>query len=197
MTLLVQPHYTAEEYLRLERAADHKSEFLDGRIYAIAGGSREHDYVAGSLYAELRALLRGRSCDVFSGNMRVKVSPAGLYTYPDVSALCGEAQFDDGHVDTLLNPSVIIEVLSESTERYDRGKKFGLYRKLQTLREYILVAQDVPHIEQYVRQGELWTFGEINGLESALAIPTLDCTIPLASIYERVRFPAPEDREVK
>ena len=195
MSPLAQPIVTAEEYLRLERAADHKSEYWNGRIYAMAGASRWHDLIAGSIYSELRQQFRGRPCEMYSSEVRVKVSASGLYTYPDVSALCGEAIFEDFHGDTLLNPAVIVEVLSDSTEKYDRGEKFAQYRRLDSLREYILVSQDRPRVEQYVREGQLWTFQEIGRMDAAVTIEAVGCTIPLAEIYDRVEFPAPEARE--
>src|SRR5919198_4874617 len=124
---LIPPDYTPEEYLALERAARHKSEYVNGRIYALAGASRAHNLIVVNVSAELRAQLRGRPCETYASDMRVKVSQTGLYTYPDVVVVCGEPRFEDAQVDTLLNPTVIIEVLSESTESYDRGEKFAHY----------------------------------------------------------------------
>lgn len=195
MSTLAHRIYTPDEYLRLERAADHKSEFVNGRIYAMSGASRWHNFIAGSVYAELRAQLRGRPCEVYSSDMRVKVSASGLYTYPDVSALCGEALLEDSHNDTLLNPSVIVEVLSASTASYDRGEKFAHYRSLDSVREYILISQNLPRVEQYVRTGELWMLNAINGLDASVSIETLGCTLALADIYERVEFPPVLERE--
>ena len=195
MSPLAQPIYTPDEYLRLERAADHKSEFVNGRIYAMVGSTRWHNFIAGSVYAELRAQLRGRPCEVYSSDMRVKVSATGLYTYPDVSALCGEALIEDSRGDTLLNPSVIVEVLSDSTEKYDRGGKFAHYRSLDSLREYVLILQNLPRVEQYVRDGELWTLKAINGLDASICIEILGCTLALADIYDRVEFPPIVERE--
>ena len=184
MSTLAHRIYTPEEYLRLERAADHKSEFVNGRIYAMVGSTRWHNFIAGSVYAELRAQLRGRPCEVYSSDMRVKVSASRVYTYPDVSALCGEARIEDIHGDTLLNPSVIVEVLSDSTANYDRGEKFAYYRNLDSLREYILSSQNLPRVEQYVRTGDLWMLKAIDGLNASLSIETLGCTLALADIYE-------------
>lgn len=195
MTPLARPSCTPDEYLRRERSADHKSEYVNGRIYAMVGTSRWHNFIAGGVYSELRAQLRGRPCEVYSGEMRVKVSTTGMYTYPDVSALCGEAQIEHRHVDTLLNPSVVVEVLSDSTEKYDRGEKFAHYRRLDSLREYILIPQDLPRIEQFVRHDELWTMREVNGLDATLTIETLGCTLRLADIYDRVEFPPSGERE--
>jgi Uma2 family endonuclease len=120
--------------------------------------------------------------------MRVKVAPTGMYTYPDLVALCGEPRFEDGHVDTLLNPSVIIEVLSPSTEAYDRGEKFAHYRRLETLREYVLVAQDKVRVEHYRREGEQWVLSEISDPRGTLHLPSVDCHVEVGAIYEKLDF---------
>lgn len=189
MTPLAQPVHTAEEYLRLERAADHKSEFVNGRIYAVSGASRRHNLIVGNVFAEVRAQLRGRPCEAYVNDMRVKVRQTGLYAYPDLVALCDEPLFEDQVLDTLLNPSVIVEVLSPSTEGYDRGEKFAHYRRLDSLREYVLISQDRARVEAYVRNGDSWTFTEMGDLESSLTLQALGCTIPLADVYDRVDFP--------
>lgn len=195
MAPLAQPRYTADEYLRLERAADHRSEFVNGRIYAMSGASRRHNLLVVNLSREISAQLRGRSCESYVSDMRVKVGQTGLYTYPDLAALCDEPVFDDDHVDTLVNPAVIIEVLSESTEKYDRGEKFAHYPRLDSLREYILVSQNLPRVEKYVRHGEHWLLTEVDGLDASLDIESLGCTVSLADIYDRVEFPAAGERE--
>lgn len=192
MPPLAQQTYTAAEYLRLERSAGHKSEFVNGRIHAMTGASRAHNLIAGNIFGEIRARLRGRPCEVYVNDMRVKVRQTGLYTYPDVAAVCGEPQFEDDAVDTLLNPSVIVEVLSDSTEKYDRGTKFSHYRRLESLREYILISQDGPSVEKFVRANELWTLEEISGHGAVLTIESLDCSVSLADIYDRVEFPPGE-----
>src|SRR5437667_1934288 len=130
MSSVAKQNYSAEQYLALEREAEYKSEYINGQIYAMAGASREHIAIATNLIGELHAQLKGRPCRVYNSDMRVRVKPTGMYTYPDVAALCGEPRFDDEQVDTLTNPSVIIEVLSPSTEAYDRRGKFSHYRKL-------------------------------------------------------------------
>jgi Uma2 family endonuclease len=191
MSQLAERVYTAKEYLALERAADHKSELVNGRIYAMAGASVPHNLIVLNLSAEIRARLRGGPCSVLVNDMRVKVGPTGMYTYPDVVALCDPPELEDAHGDTLLNPAVIIEVLSDSTEKYDRGEKFAHYRKLETLREYILVAQDKIRIEQYVRHGEHWMLGEISDPADTLRIETLGCEIALRDIYDRVELASP------
>src|ERR1043166_9688652 len=130
------------EYLDLERRADIRSEYIDGRMYAMSGASRPHSLIVGNFFRELSSQFRSRRCEAHANDIRLKVSPTGMYTYPDIVAVCGEARFEDKHVDTLLNPTVIVEVLSESTERYDRGEKFAHYRRLESLRAFVLVAQD-------------------------------------------------------
>jgi Uma2 family endonuclease len=193
MNPIAQPRSTPEEYLVRERKAQYRSEYVGGRAYAMAGASRAHNLVAGNVFAELRAQLRGRPCEAYVSDMRVKVSRTGLYTYPDVVAVCGEPRFEDGHVDTLLNPTLIVEVLSESAEGYDRGEKFSHYRRLESLREYVLVAQDRMRVEHYAWQGEHWMLTEISDPDGVLALPSLDCTVSIHGIYERVEFPSADD----
>jgi Uma2 family endonuclease len=195
MSTVTRRRYTPEEYLALERTAEYKNEYVNGRIYAMTGASREHNLIAGNVFGELRTRLRGRACEVYMGDMRVRVSPTGLYTYPDVVALCGEPRFEDSHVDTLLNPTVIVEVLSPSTEAYDRGEKFAHYRRLETLSEYVLVAQDKMRVEHYRRDGEHWVLTEISDPEGVLSLLAVGCEIPLREIYERVEFDG-SDRDV-
>jgi len=192
MAVRMQQRSTPEEYLALERKAEYKSEYLNGFIFAMAGASREHDRIAVNVIAGIHAQLRGRPCEVFSSDMRVKVSPTGLYTYPDTSVLCGEARFEDTEVDTLLNPSVIVEVLSESTEAYDRGKKFAHYQSLESLTDYVLIAQDEARVEHFVRQGEQWLLTVTSDLNAVLRLASIGCELPLREIYDRVKFPESE-----
>lgn len=184
-----QLRYTPEEYLMRERQAEYKSEYLAGEIFAMSGASERHNLIAGNIFAAFHAQLRGRPCRAYVNDMRVKVSTTGLYTYPDVVALCGEPQFDDEQKDTLLNPTVIVEVLSPSTEAYDRGGKFGHYRKLASLAEYVLVSQEESHIEHYVRQPDnQWLLSEASGLQEAVQLPSINCTLALSEVYEKVTF---------
>jgi Uma2 family endonuclease len=178
--------YTPAEYLKLERAAETKSEYLNGEIVAMAGASLAHILVTGNIFGELRQLLRGTGCRALANEMRVRVSHTGLYTYPDVVVACPPLLFEDAEVDTLLNPSVIFEVLSPSTELYDRSEKFAQYRRLDSLREYILVAQDKARVERFVRQGDLWVFSEVTGLDAILPLDAIACSIRLTDIYENV-----------
>jgi Uma2 family endonuclease len=184
-------YYTPEEYLALERHAEFKSEYVDGRIIAMTGATAPHNRIAGSVYAELRARFRNRSCHAFIGDMRVQIENGRRYTYPDVAALCGDPKFLDGTLDTLQNPALIVEVLSPTTEAYDRGEKFLHYRTIETLQEYVLVAQNQPLVERYVRNGQFWTLSTISGLDEEVEFTSVGCTIPLREIYENVEFPAP------
>lgn len=178
--------YTAEKYLALDRAAPFKSEFHDGHIYAMVGASREHNLISVNISRELSLQLKGRPCETYANDMRVKGARANKYHYPDVAVVCGRPELEDEHGDTLLNPTVLIEVLSDSTEAYDRGEKFADYRKLPSLREYLLVAQHTPWIERYVRQGEVWILTEAEGLESSMAIESIGCTLALREVYDKV-----------
>jgi Uma2 family endonuclease len=179
--------YTAEEYLALERQAQYKSEYCAGEIFAMAGASRWHNLIVANVIGELRLQLKGRPCTTYPSDMRVKISPTGLYTYPDVTVVCGEAQFEDTRQDTLLNPTLIVEVLSESTEAYDRGGKFAHYRKLPTLLDYVLITQTKPHIEHYIRQPDhRWLLEEAEDLRSTIHFPAIDCHLSLAEAYDKV-----------
>lgn len=178
--------YAAEEYLALERASPYKSEFVDGEIYAMTGASRAHNLIGVNIARDLSAQLKGRPCETYVNDMRVKAAKARSYHYPDVVVVCGQPELEDGESDTLLNPTVLIEVLSPSTEAYDRGKKFANYRKISSLREYLLVSQDIARIELFRRQGELWILTETEGLDSSIALEAVGCTLSLREVYERV-----------
>ncbi len=182
--------YTPAEYLALERAAEYKSEYIDGHIVAMSGVTRQYDRIAGDTFASLHAQLGDGPCEIFSSDPRVTSVVTGRYTYPDVSVVCGDAEFEDDQLDTLLNPAVIIEVLSPSTEAYDRGSKFAGYRSIPSLREYVLIAQDRPSVEHYLRQGEQWLLTAATDLDASVALPTIGCELRLAEVYRRVRFPA-------
>jgi Uma2 family endonuclease len=185
----VTPRCTPEQYLAMERKASFKSEYYNGFITAMAGTSREHSLIAGNVSGEIREQFKNRSCEVHASDMRVLVSPTGLYTYPDVVAVCGEPRFLDDEVDTLLNPTMIVEVLSPTTESYDRGAKFAHYRRLASLQEYVLIAQDQVRVELYTRQGDGWLLTELSQLDQTLRLSSIDCEVPLREIYAKVRFP--------
>jgi Uma2 family endonuclease len=186
---LAQPLATPAEYLAAERRSREKNEYVNGRIYAMAGASRVHNLIVGNLFAELRSQLRGRPCEAYVNDMRVKVQRTGMYTYPDVAAVCGDPGMEDEHLDTLLNPSVIVEVLSPSTESYDRGEKFAHYRRLESLQEYVLVAQVTPRVEHFRREGDHWVLTELDGTDAEVALSSVGCVLALGDIYDRVVFP--------
>lgn len=184
-----KPHITPEEYLARERSAEYKSEYYNGEIFAFAGASREHNLIAGNIYSNLHQQLRKKNCEVYPSDMRVKVTATGLYTYPDVVIVCGRPQFEDEKKDILLNPFVIFEVLSPTTENYDRGTKFTHYRTISSLTDYILVAQDSIHVEHYVRQSDrTWLFSEYKSAEEKIQIESVGCELLVEEIYEKVEF---------
>ena len=178
---------TEEQYLAVERAAEFKSEFLDGVMYATSGGSPRHSSLAVNVVAQRHATLRGSQCKPFNSDLRVRVSPR-MYAYPDVSVVCGKLQLAD-EKDVLLNPIVIFEVLSPSTEQYDRGVKFQLYRTIPSLREYILVDQNRVQVEQYVYQdASTWILRDHQGLDAELKLDSIGASLPLRLIYDGVDF---------
>lgn len=177
---------TDEEYLALERQAETKSELRDGVMVAMSGASYPHNRLVGNLVGLLWQQLKGRPCSVCPSDMRVHVPATGLYTYPDALVVCGEPELRDGHMDTLLNPVLLIEVLSPSTEAWDRGRKLEQYRTIPSLAEILLVSQKEPRIEQHVRAGAGWTSSVVTGLESRLALPSLGLELALAEVYDKV-----------
>jgi Uma2 family endonuclease len=188
MTAQPKPFITEEMYLEQERRSIAKHEYYNGAIYAMAGASEQHNLIALNIAAALHALLRGRTCRTYPSDMRVKVMRTGLNTYPDFSIVCGQSQFTDTtRRDTLINPTVIIEILSPSTERYDRGMKFQHYRTINSLQEYILVSQDKLQIERFVRQeNNEWVFSEAIGIEATLPISSIQGMLALRDVYEQV-----------
>jgi len=180
-------YVTPEEYLAFERDAEYKNEYFDGEIYAMTGASRKHNLIAGNVFTALKQLLREKPCEIYISDMRVKILAANLYTYPDVAVVCGESQFEDDAVDTLLNPTLIVEVLSNSTASYDRTTKFGYYRTLASVTEYLLVAQNSYHVEHYTKQTDgRWLLADMRGLESRIELASVECTLALGEIYDRV-----------
>ena len=201
MSALPKSFLSAAEYLAAERAAETKSEFFDGEMFAMAGTTKIHARIVMNLSRELSARLKGRTCEPFATDLRVKVEANGLYTYPDLVVVCGEQHFEDDQLDSLLNPTLIVEVLSESTERYDRVKKFDLYRALPSLQEYVLVSQSEPRVEQFLRQpnGD-WNLRVTTDPAALVTLPSIACEIPFAEIYDRVEFlpvaaPEPDPRQ--
>ena len=187
-TPAAQAVFTPEEYLTRERKALTKSEYRNGHIYAMPGASREHNLITVNVTGEFYIQLRNRTCEVYPSDMRVKVSSTGRYTYPDVVVVCEEPQFEDSHFDTLLNPTVLVEVLSPSTAAYDRGEKFAAYQKLDSLCEYVLIAQDSVCVEHYLRQEEDWNLTEFRSLDDVFSLVSIGCELSLQAIYAKVQF---------
>jgi Uma2 family endonuclease len=179
-----------EEYLALERHADFRSEYYAGEMFAMAGASWEHSLIKDNLARAVGNNLASSHCHVLTSDLRVKVSPTGLYTYPDIVIVCDKPEFEDKHFDTLLNPQILIEVLSDSTEKNDRGTKSAHYRRLTSLKEYVLVAQDRLFVERYVRQPDgSWLLTEFNGLDAVFSFGTIAAPVALADIYRGVELP--------
>ena len=193
MSALPVPYISPEQYLEIERKAEFKSEYFSGQMFAMAGASRPHNVIVGNLIRRLGNALDGQPCETYPSDMKVLVSANGLFTYPDVTVACGEPQFLDLNGDVLLNPLVIIEVLSDSTEAYDRGGKFALYQRLESLQEYVLVSQNEACVERYVRQAAgQWLYSRVDGLEASVTLEAVSISLPLAEIYARVVFPPDE-----
>ncbi|HVN64015.1 MAG TPA: Uma2 family endonuclease [Candidatus Binataceae bacterium] len=182
---------TEEEYLALDRAAEVRSEYFNGEMFAMSGGSMRHAQLQGNIFGELYNALRGGACRAYGSDFRVRVSPGRMYTYPDVTVVCGKPLLADERQDVLLNPVVIFEVLSPSTEQYDRGLKLQYYRRIESLSDYILVDQNQIHIEQYTRgDAGVWTLRDYQNLEEELRIPSIGVALALGRIYDRVELPA-------
>jgi Uma2 family endonuclease len=178
---------TPEQYLELEHKAEIRSEYFQGEVFAISGAQVSHNRIVTNLVGMLYQHFRRRPCHVYSHDMRVRVNATGLYTYPDVLVVCGEEQIQHAETDTLLNPTFIAEVLSPSTEAYDRGKKFDHYKPIESLREYLLVASDRVHADLFTRQPDgRWMLTSADGMESSLGIESIDCQIAIADVYEKV-----------
>ena len=186
--------YTPEEYLELERQADVRHEFLDGEIYAMAGGSKRHNGISVNVIRLLGNQLLEDDCSVYGSDMRVKITSTGKYTYPDVVAVCGEEFFEDESEDTLLNPMLIVEVLSKSTEAYDRGGKFEYYQTISTFSEYVLIAQEPFRVEQFVRKDKnVWTYFEFRKPDEVVKLNSINCKLLLKDIYHKIQQKFPKE----
>ena len=178
-----------DEFLVWERAEEFRHEYRDGLIVAMSGARRAHNLISVNMASELRTALKDRDCEIYASEMRVWVPKTRLYTYPDIVVVCGEPQFVDDEFDTLLNPIVVVEILSESTEGYDRGLKFQNYRSIDSLKEYVLVSQDKASVEKYVKHGDgFWMLSEASGLDNGITLETIDCTLSLTDVYDKVNF---------
>lgn len=185
-----KPFVTPEEYLRLEREAPYRSEYYGGEIFAMAGGSPTHSLLTMNIGGELRSRLKGNRCAPYDSNLRIFVPADGLYTYPDASVICGPLELVPGADDMITNPTLIVEVLSDSTEAYDRGKKFAHYRALPSFAEYVLVSQKEPLVEVFFRMADgTWQLTPTRGREAIVRLQSLGIELPLAEVYDRVEFP--------
>ena len=191
MLQLNKKYYTLEEYLELDHFSEEKIEYWDGNVFTLAGASNVHDQIQSNTHFALRLKLRNKPCRVFLSEMRVKVPAYSPYRYPDLSALCGEARFENlGKQELLVNPSLIIEILSDSTAEFDYGYKFTYYKSIESFTEYVLIAQDRPHVAQFIKQNETdWLMREFNDLEAKFYLSSLDCELELTEVYEGVTFP--------
>lgn len=191
MQALKNQIYTLEEYLELDHENEERIEFWDGHILTLAGASNNHDKIQGNSYFALRSKLQGKPCRVFLSEMRVKVPEYAPYRYPDLSALCGEAKFEKlGKQELLVNPSLIVEILSDSTADFDRGYKITYYKSIESFTEYILIAQDRPHVTQFVKQDDnSWLNHEFNDVNDQFYLASLDCEMALTELYQDVMFP--------
>ena len=189
MSTVEKPFYTFEQYLKIERARDYKSEYFAGEIFAMAGGTENHSVVASNVNRIIGQQLLDRPCKVYTSDMRVKVQATGLTTYPDISAHCGKSEFIDDVRDTLLNPQLIVEVLSPSTESYDRGKKFEHYRKIESLQDYVLISQDRMLVECFSRGSDgSWSMRDASVCGQSIRLASLGCDLPLDEVYSKVEF---------
>jgi Uma2 family endonuclease len=187
MSRQVKTYISEEEYLAIERAAEYKNEYVNGEIFAMTGASRKHNVISGNIFGELRERLKGKPCEIYHSDMRVKAPAARSYVYPDVVVVCGNPQFEDGFIDTLLNPTLVVEVLSKSTGSYNRLAKAAYYRTIESLTEYLLVAQEEYRVEQYVKQVDgRWLLSDVRSLESVLELKSIDCSLALRDLYNKV-----------
>jgi len=186
MASLPKYDVSPEEYLALERKAEFRSEYIDGVVYALAGGSERHSLMAANIIISLGGQLRSRPCRVYTSDLKVSTPNLQRFFYPDLSVVCGETKFAVDQKDVILNPILIVEVSSESTAAYDRGKKFLSYQQIDSLQEYLLVSQDEILVEGYARQGnDRWLYTKVAGLDGVLTLPSLNCELALKDIYDK------------
>ena len=188
MSAVPEPYVSLEDYFHLEETSGIKHEYYQGTLFAMTGASENHNLITAAVLSTLHVQLNGKSCRPYPSDFRLKIEAANLYTYPDLSVICGKTQFADGRKDMFLNPTVLIEVLSESTEAYDRGKKAALYRTIPSLREYLFISQDCPGVERYRRHDHSWLFDEFSALDEQVPLDSIGCTLSLAAIYQQVQW---------
>lgn len=189
MTTQTVTYVTPEEYLAAERLSETRSEYLDGGVYPMTGGTVNHNQITINLILELGAQLRSSNCRVHATDLKLGLPDSRKFFYPDVMVVCGELQYHDERRDVILNPDIVIEVLSSSTEAFDRGAKFRAYRTIESLKEYVLVSQDKPLVEQYLKNGDgSWQYTAVEGLESSLALASVECRLNLGAVYDKVDF---------
>jgi len=191
MSLAPKHHLSFDDWLEGERASmEGRSEYVGGEVFAMTGASVAHNAIVGNIFGQLWTQMKGRPCQVYANDLKVRIRSANAGKYPDLIALCGEHQFQDGRRDVLLNPSLICEVLSDSTEAYDRGDKFAIYRQIPSLREYLLVSQHRVQVELYSRGGDgRWTLTDFSALTDSIPLASVGCTLSLAEVYDKVEFP--------
>src|SRR6267142_2137019 len=183
----VKTYTTPEEYLAFERKAENRNEYVNGEIFAVAGASRKHNLIVWNVSGELKQHLKGKSCEAYLSEMRVKAPAARSYVYPDIVVVCSEPQFEDSNFDTLLNPTMVVEVLSKSTESYNRLAKSAYYRTIDSLVEYLLVSQEEYRVEHYVKQADArWLLSDVRSLESVIELKSIDCSLALRDLYDRI-----------
>lgn len=189
--LAVKSNYTLEEYAELEKTTEERLEYFEGNVWSMAGASPNHEEISANLITTLKNALRGRGCRVFGPNLRVKVPSYPPYRYPDLSALCGDIQSEDFFgLEVLVNPSLIVEILSPSTEAFDLNLKFTYYKSIESFNEYLLITQDRPHVILYTKQdNNIWIQREFNSLDDKLFLSSMDCQLSLTDIYENIEFP--------
>jgi Uma2 family endonuclease len=188
MSALPKPKMSIEEYIEFDKLSEERFEYFDGELFAMAGGSPNHTRVSGNVFAVLRDKLRGSTCEAFTADLRIKVPAAAPFRYPDVSVAC-DPQFEEMlGVEALLNPVLLVEVLSVSTTDYDLGKKFTEYQSIESFEEYLVIAQDRPHVIQHIKQPIGWLRLDTIGLESTVKLTSIEAEISLREIYQRVKF---------
>ena len=195
---LPKPRYTPEQYLEMEREAGYKSEYLFSKIFAMAGASEAHNLIVTNVLSEFSGQLKGRPCRTYPSAMKVEIGPSGLFAYPDASVVCGPPRFHDANRDMLQNPTLIVEVLSASTEAYDRGAKFAQYRRLDSLTDYLMISPNEFRVEHFVRQSDnQWLLSEVTSEEQSVVIMSIGCELPISEVYDRVEFEPPPLRAIQ